>query len=83
MVIYCNIFVVVEIIERWCTEKGPQCKSPTGNEAISAIRPRRFSVGPGPQNQRPAMLLLLWRTWRVSDKLKSTEVMQTLKNVFI
>lgn len=60
---------VSEIVERRCTKEGAKRQSPTGNEAVSAIRPRRINVGPGPQDQHPAMLLLLRRTWRVSVTL--------------
>ncbi len=37
--VYHDNVCISEIIERRCTEERAKCQSPTGNEAVSAIRP--------------------------------------------
>lgn len=55
------------VAEGRSAEEGAECQSTSGDEAVAALRLGGSGVGPGSQDERPAVLLLLWRPRRVSD----------------
>lgn len=54
--------------ERRCAEEGALCAGHAGHETLSAIRTKGAGLGCWPSEQPATELLLLWRSWGVSDE---------------